>query len=217
MLFRSDEWQKAQKFMSGLRVELLQALSTWSISSYEEALSRALTTERNLLQVKQIRFEEVKGNLEQKAGNKNPQGSKPCPKCKKNHPGRKCLAGTTVCYSCGKQGHISRNCRKRKDVSQEKGPLKVVCFQCEQPGHYARDCPKRPIIGQGDGQADGTGEVRGTRQGRVFNLTKEDASLTSPSNLPSPISWSISLPEFWSFRTISCIVSWLFTLEAHYF
>ena len=123
-MYDADEWQKAQKFMSGLRVELLQALSTWSISSYEEALSRALTTERNLLQVKQIRFEEVKGNLEQKAGNKNPQGSKPCPKCKKNHPGRKCLAGTTVCYSCGKQGHISRNCRKRKDVSQEKCPFK---------------------------------------------------------------------------------------------
>ena len=59
-------------------------------------------------------------------------------------------------------------------MSQEKGPLKVVCFQCEQPGHYARDCPKRPKLGQGDGPADGTGEVRGTRQGRVFNLTKED-------------------------------------------
>ena len=102
--------------MSGLRVELVQALSTWSIDSYEEALSRALTTERNLLQVKQIRFEEVKGNLEQKSGNKNPQGSKPCPECKKNHLGKKCLAGTTVCYSCGEQGYIRRHYHKRKEI-----------------------------------------------------------------------------------------------------
>ena len=59
-------------------------------------------------------------------------------------------------------------------MSQEKGPLKVVCFQCDQPGHYARDCPKRPKIEQGDGQAEGTGDIRGTCQGRIFNLTKGD-------------------------------------------
>ena len=36
-------------------------MSTWSVDSYEEALSRALMIERNLLRVKLLRFEEMKG------------------------------------------------------------------------------------------------------------------------------------------------------------
>ena len=43
-MYNADEWQKAQKFLSGLRIELQQALSTWTIDSYEEALNKALTT-----------------------------------------------------------------------------------------------------------------------------------------------------------------------------
>lgn len=48
-MYEIDEWQMVQKFLSGLRVDLQQALSTWSIESYKEALNRALMTERNLL------------------------------------------------------------------------------------------------------------------------------------------------------------------------
>ena len=48
-MYEIDEWKKAQKFLSRLRVDLQQTLSTWSVDSYEEALNRALTTERNLL------------------------------------------------------------------------------------------------------------------------------------------------------------------------
>ena len=173
-MYNADEWQKAQKFLSGLRIELQQALSTWTVDSYEEALNKALTTEKNLLRVRQIRSEEAKGSTEQKSGNKNLQSSKRCPKCKKNHPGRKCLAGTSSCYSCGETGHMKSNCPKRKEAPSMKSPVKGVCFQCEQPGHFAKDCPKRMKIGQADRPAEKVGEVRGTRQGRVYNLTKED-------------------------------------------
>ncbi|XP_052210336.1 uncharacterized protein LOC127813416 [Diospyros lotus] len=166
--------------MSRLQVDLLQALSTWSIESYGEALSKALTTEMNLLQVNQIRSGETKGDSEQKSGNKNPQGSKQCFKCKKSHPGRKCLAGTSICYSCGKQGHISRDCRKRKETPPIKDLSKVVCFQCNQPGHYSSNCSKRPRLGQADGLTEKAGEARGTHQGRVYNLTKEDVG-TNPA------------------------------------
>ncbi|XP_052209193.1 uncharacterized protein LOC127812711 [Diospyros lotus] len=127
-MYDTDEWQKAQKFMSGLRVDLLQALSTWSIESYEEALSKSLTTERNLLQ----------------------------------------------------QGHISRNCQKRKETPPVKDMLKVVCFQCNQPGHYSSNCPKKPRLGQADGPTEKAGEACGTCQGRVYNLTKEDVG-TNPA------------------------------------
>ncbi|XP_052197226.1 uncharacterized protein LOC127804408 [Diospyros lotus] len=126
-MYDTDEWQKAQKFMSGLRVDLLQALSTWSIESYEEALSKALTMERNLLQ----------------------------------------------------QGHISRDYRKRKETPPVKDLSKVVCFQCNQLGHYSSNCPKRPRLGQADGLTKKAREACGTRQGRVYNLTKEDVG-TNP-------------------------------------
>jgi len=63
LMYDANEWQKAQKFMSRLRVELQQALSSWSANLYEEALSRALRTKKNFLKVKLIRSEETKGSM----------------------------------------------------------------------------------------------------------------------------------------------------------
>ncbi|XP_052189966.1 uncharacterized protein LOC127799782 [Diospyros lotus] len=134
-MYDADEWQKAQKFMSGLRVELLQALSTWSIDSYEETLSKALITERNLLQVKLIRSGETKANSEQKSRNKSSQNSRQCLKC--------------------------------KEEPSEK----------EMLGHYSRNCLKKLKLGQADRPAERAREARGTRQGRVYNLTKEDVGI----------------------------------------
>jgi len=57
-MYEIDEGQKAQKFVSGLQVNLQQALSAWAIDSYKEALSQALTTERNLMRVRMTRIKE---------------------------------------------------------------------------------------------------------------------------------------------------------------
>ncbi|XP_052187776.1 uncharacterized protein LOC127798322 [Diospyros lotus] len=79
-----------------------------------------------------------------------------------------------------KQGHISRDCRKRKETPPVKDLSKIVCFQCNQPGHYSSNCPKRPRLGQVDGPTEKIGEARGTRQVCVYNLTKEDVG-TDPT------------------------------------
>lgn len=41
-----------------------------------------------------------------------------------------------ACFSCGGQGHIARDCPRRRSTGQ--GP---VCYRCEQSGHIARACP----------------------------------------------------------------------------
>ncbi|RYQ94957.1 uncharacterized protein LOC107614534 [Arachis ipaensis] len=43
-----------------------------------------------------------------------------CPRCKKYHPNRPCRAGLSVCYKCGKPGHITRDClyRKRQNAAE---------------------------------------------------------------------------------------------------
>ncbi|XP_052172162.1 uncharacterized protein LOC127788086 [Diospyros lotus] len=88
-MYEADEWQKAQKFVGRLKVDLQQALSSCTISTYNEALDRALTTEMNLLHVGLIRSDTKKRDskgTEHKSGGKNFKDSKPCPRCNKEHP-----------------------------------------------------------------------------------------------------------------------------------
>ncbi|KAG5865495.1 hypothetical protein JTB14_035520 [Gonioctena quinquepunctata] len=44
-----------------------------------------------------------------------------------------------VCYTCGKPGHLARECRRTKST-QLMGSN--VCFSCNYEGHWARDCPR---------------------------------------------------------------------------
>ena len=36
-----------------------------------------------------------------------------------------------TCYSCGKSGHVSRECRNKK------------CYNCNKDGHFANECPTK--------------------------------------------------------------------------
>ncbi len=43
--------------------------------------------------------------------------------------------GVTLCYACGKDGHIARHCLEKGRKDQE-----FVCFACGRMGHKARQC-----------------------------------------------------------------------------
>jgi hypothetical protein len=70
---------------------------------------------------------------------------------------------TKCCYSCEEEGHLSRNCSKKRESfpttvveyaenevknllalerpKRKKDNSKVMCFQCKELGHYASKCP----------------------------------------------------------------------------
>jgi hypothetical protein len=77
---------------------------------------------------------------------------------------------TKCCYSCEEEGHLSRNCSKKKEsfpttmveyeenevrdllalevpkrkkrMIKKKDNSEVQCFNCKELGHYARECPE---------------------------------------------------------------------------
>jgi hypothetical protein len=71
---------------------------------------------------------------------------------------------TKCCYSCEEEGHLSRNCPKKRErfpmavveyeenevrdllalerPKRKKDNSKIMCFKCKELGHYVSQCPK---------------------------------------------------------------------------
>ncbi|KAL5553968.1 hypothetical protein UlMin_041370 [Ulmus minor] len=109
-------------------------------------------------------------NSNQSKKNKpNNQGSTypTCPKCGKLHPGQ-CRLGTTLCYTCGREGHYSRNCPKNTGSGA-------------QPGNNNSQF----LI---EGPSPGT-------NARVFTMTKQEAE-AEPSTVVSGQLIIASIPAY---------------------
>ncbi|XP_052204037.1 uncharacterized protein LOC127809313 [Diospyros lotus] len=168
-IYNLDEEAKAQKFLGGLKMEIQQALSFVGPRTYAEVVFQAQTVESNHERMNSLRNESQNPTDRKfdRGSNLGPRGKnfkkkENCPKCQKSHSGKPCKIETPKCYNCGANDHMIRECTKGR-----------VCYNCQRPGHVSKDCPQ----GKGPGQQGANKGSQGFRQGRVFNLSKEDVTL----------------------------------------
>nr|XP_043611643.1 uncharacterized protein LOC122583287 [Erigeron canadensis] len=97
-----------------------------------------------------------------------------CRQCKKNHPGV-CRAGDKACYTCGKPGNTSRECRSKPHKP-------VICFKCFEEGHMRSSCPKlteEERLEERRREAERkNAQTHGNPRGRSFQLSVEQARNT---------------------------------------
>nr|AIF71605.1 gag protein [Human immunodeficiency virus 1] len=67
------------------------------------------------------------------------------------------------CFNCGKEGHLSRNCR---------APRKKGCWKCGKEGHQMKDCNER--------QANFLGKIWPSNKGRPGNFPQSRPEPTAP-------------------------------------
>ncbi|GJR71245.1 putative reverse transcriptase domain-containing protein [Tanacetum coccineum] len=85
-----------------------------------------------------------------------------CNKCKLHHHG----PCTVKCRSCGKIGHLTRDCKPAvPSAVNQRDPVvnqrSATCFECGRQGHFKKDCPKlknqnhgnKPVIPEARGKA----------------------------------------------------------------
>ena len=93
-------------------------------ATFEKLVDMALMHEEDKGQKKEVKAEEATQN--EKVCPKKGQQQK---KGKKNDK----VKDKRKCHSCGREGHLAKDCRKRKNA----------CFACGEVGHLITDCPKK--------------------------------------------------------------------------
>ena len=179
-----DDVEKGRKFLEGLRLEFQQQLSLVHVEPYADVVFKAIMAEENLTWIATLQrttptpqFMGGSGSVHShlKPRRDRFKKGKRCPKYKRRHAGKECHKKPVVCYSCGEAGHYSNECSKNKAETTKTAATnrEIVCYNCNQLGHISRNCPKKE-------QPLRIEEGKGTRHGRVYNMTKEEVE-TDPA------------------------------------
>ncbi|XP_048633119.1 uncharacterized protein LOC125607263 [Brassica napus] len=196
---REDEGTMIRNFMYGLKPELGSRLAGSNFYSLSDLVEKAVNVETVVeaeRKATQNFGEHTKPNQREKQNfNKGQSFNK---RREETFGGQSCYKGNSgICFSCGQQGHISRNCPSQRQSNQQGfsslGRKDVICFTCGKKGHFATACsvnkpnPATPLA-IGSHPSHPAIEPAPKRQnlgGRVYALEIENPDSTGPSKGPN--------------------------------
>ncbi|XP_056856970.1 uncharacterized protein LOC130506352 [Raphanus sativus] len=141
------EEELIRKFLDGMRLEIRNRCNVVTYYRLGDLVEKAAEQEAGWIEeqklLKSVQTKSGKTTESQKK-TWDQQETLSCARCHHHHNGE-CIR----CHSCGRTGHMSRNCRfkpinsdfERQVVAQDKSSKD--CYGCGQPGHMLRDCPTR--------------------------------------------------------------------------
>ncbi|KAK1258538.1 hypothetical protein QJS04_geneDACA023541 [Acorus gramineus] len=185
-----DEEARARRFERGLRPEIRISLIALKFPTYALVLERALLLEQNLAEIERARIPQggsAMTGTEQLRGAGGPirHGHQPRGRGDQQQYDRHPLQQqrtqesghgrddrrSTVCYVCGRTGHLARNCWQNRPK---------VCFTCGHEGHMARQCSQTAKIPatQSQGSTVAVDTQKQPAQGIVYTVMEQNAHAT---------------------------------------
>ncbi|XP_074589050.1 uncharacterized protein LOC141844960 [Curcuma longa] len=141
----AQDRSRMHQFIQGLTASIRLAMSSCTVTTYREALDRALLIETTQRQVTQERdAEKSKGSSSQTSGQKRQAQDSEYGDSSRRQKGKQLSSEpwresqrnqsrNNRCFRCGSGSHRVDDC-----------PLdQTICYYCKQPGHIVRDCSLR--------------------------------------------------------------------------
>ena len=94
------------------------------------------------------------------------QGKDHCGKCDRTHKGA-CMVGGSSCFSCGRTGHIGRDCTATTITTPVSYP---ISFHCNQRAHKKARCSSFTVAGSVSSTVPATLRITDSRLGKVDAL-----------------------------------------------
>ncbi|XP_057490945.1 uncharacterized protein LOC130776710 [Actinidia eriantha] len=177
------EYEKKITALSRFALEMIRSrVSMFEINIYSELVNKAKIAEQDVMEFQNRREQYKKRRFDSGAGPSRQRGRGSWRPPARPNTARSGTMGGIVCYRCGVEGHMVRDC-----------PLPWVdkCYQCGQPGHIAKHCTQGPIAASSVGSAVGRGRgaTRSAQQGQtttpepraqaqVYAMTQRDSQGT---------------------------------------